>query len=141
MLACYFGKNFSSCHVFKGLPYEKRGGLELYVNAEKVGHAIKPLDRPNGGEWNEEPVLSPGAMDRTWRRVAKEPPIAMIGCHRTSNDTEFRDFCRPNTVFDELAIWTRKLEVNRTHNEVLYFTAGYGEMFYSFFSSFSYRTC
>ena len=125
---------------FKGLPYEKRGGLELYVNAEKVGHAIKPLDRPNGGEWNEEPVLSPGAMDRTWRRVAKEPPIAMIGCHRTSNDTEFRNFCRPNTVFDELAIWTRKLEVNRTHNEVLYFTAGYGEMFYSFFSSFQYRT-
>ena len=51
----------------------------MYVNAEKVGHAIKPLDRPNGGEWNEEPVLSPGAMDRTWRRVAKEPPIAMIG--------------------------------------------------------------
>ena len=38
------------------MPYEKRGGLELYVNAEKVGHAIKPLDRPNGGEWNEEPV-------------------------------------------------------------------------------------
>ena len=55
----------------------------------------------------------------------------MIGCHRTSNDTEFRDFGRPQSTFDELSIWTRKLEVNRTHNEVLYFTAGYGEMFYN----------
>ena len=55
------------------------------------------------------------------------PPIAMIGCHRTSDDETFRDFSRNGTAFDELSIWTRKLEVNRTHNEVLYFTAGYGK--------------
>ena len=49
-----------------------KGGLELYVNAEKVGHAIKPELRPvndtgNGndpnatavGAWIEKPTLNP----------------------------------------------------------------------------------
>ena len=51
----------------------------------------------------------------------------MIGCHRNSDDSSFRHFSRSGTAFDELSIWTRKLAVNRTHNEILYFTAGYGK--------------
>ena len=51
----------------------------------------------------------------------------MIGCHRNSDDSTFRHFSRSGTAFDELSIWTRKLAVNRTHNEILYFTAGYGK--------------
>lgn len=65
--------------------------------------------------------------ERTWRYVGAEPPIAMIGCHRNSEDSTFRHFSRSGTAFDELSIWTRKLTVNRTHNEILYFTAGYGK--------------
>ena len=107
----------------------------MYINAEKVGHAIKPLDRPNG-KWEEAAVLTPDKMDRSWRRVAQEPPVALIGCQRTSNETGFRDFNRPGTRFDELAIWTRKLEVNRTHNEVLYFTAGYGKFITVYFRNY-----
>ena len=30
--------------------------------------------------------------------------------------------------FDELALWTRKLGVNRTHDETEYFMAGYSEL-------------
>lgn len=112
-----------------------RGGLELYVNAEKVGHSMKPELRPEPsgnatvGEWEPRPQLEPVYTDRTWRYIAMTPPIAMIGCHRTSDDPTFRDFSRANTAFDELAVWTRKLEVNRTHNEILYFTAGYDPQF------------
>ena len=106
----------------------------MYVNAEKVGHAIKPELRPVVDEavdppersWTERPTLDPVYTERTWRYVATEPPVAMIGCHRNSDDQTFRDFARPGTNFDELAMWTRKLQVNRTHNEILYFTAGYG---------------
>lgn len=114
----------------------------MYVNAEKVGYAIKPELRPvqEGGNdtqntnasavgsWIERPTLNPVYTERTWRYVAAEPPIAMIGCHRNSDDATFRDFSRSGTAFDELTIWTRKLQVNRTHNEILYFTAGYGKV-------------
>jgi hypothetical protein len=109
------------------LSYGDRGGLELYVNAEKIGHAIKPLDRPIAGSWEEKATLIPVYTDPTWRNAAMTPPIAMIGCHRNSEDATFRDFCRAGTAYDEMTIWTRKLQVNRTHNEVLYFTGGYGK--------------
>ena len=107
------------------LPLDQQGGLELYVNAEKIGHAIKPLKKPET-EWIERPLLEPDWRKPSWNKIAETPPIMMIGCHRNSDDENYRDFCREETSFDELTIWTRKLNVNRTHNEVLYFTAGYG---------------
>ena len=123
----------------------------MFVNAEKVGYAIKPELRPiqegandtqdnNAtavGSWIEKPTLNPVYTERTWRYVGAEPPIAMIGCHRNSDDATFRDFSRSGTAFDELTIWTRKLQVNRTHNEILYFTAGYGK----FICHFIYHFC
>ncbi len=51
----------------------------------------------------------------------------MVGCHRNSRDDSFRDFGYGDAKYDELAIWTRKLRVNRTHDETLYFTGGYSE--------------
>ena len=107
----------------------------MYVNAEKIGHAIKPLKKPSRpppeveNKWIERPLLEPDWRKPSWNKIAEEAPIMMIGCHRNSDDENYRDFCREDTAFDELAIWTRKLNVNRTHNEVLYFTAGYDPQF------------
>jgi hypothetical protein len=51
----------------------------------------------------------------------------MVGCHRNMDDKKFRNFCMPNTKYDELAIWTRKLGTNASVDETLYFTGGYGK--------------
>lgn len=111
------------------------GGLELYVNSEKVGHAVFPLERPRygdpaapAGNWLEARPLDP--TDDTqygWDGMAVDPPVLMVGCHRHSGDTGFRDFSGKTTIFDELTIWTRQLEINRTHDETLYFLGGYCE--------------
>ncbi len=73
------------------IPYTERGGLELYVNAIKVGHAIKPLDPPKSvGSWIERSVLIPTYTDRTWRNVGTQAPVCMVGCHRNSDDKLYR---------------------------------------------------
>ena len=43
--------------------------------------------------------------------------------------TTYKDYARPGTAFDELAIWTRALKSNKTHNEMDYFLGGYGEAY------------
>ena len=37
------------------------------------------------------------------------PPLVLVGCQRTSNDSTFRNFAVPDASLDELAIWTRRL--------------------------------
>ena len=54
-------------------------------------------------------------------------PYIMIGCHRNSDDTDFRDFSFSSCSVDELAFWTRKLIVNRTHDETMYFMSEHSE--------------
>ncbi|XP_059078438.1 uncharacterized protein LOC131876911 [Tigriopus californicus] len=115
------------------LPYSERGGLELFVNAMKVGHSVLPMERPGVnetandlGSWAEGRVLTP---DGTWKGGPMDAPIILIGCHRNSDDLTFRYFRGQSVAFDELSIWTRKLEINRTHDESLYFLGGYMAQF------------
>ena len=107
---------------------------QLYVNSEKVGHAVFPLNRPGSdltagekGHWEEAPLLDP--YEQHWpEEQAVQTPVIMVGCHRHSFDSGFRGFMSKRTALDELAIWTRFLVVNRTHDETLYFTGGYSEL-------------
>ena len=108
---------------------------QLYINTEKVGHSILPIHRPDyappsdSGAWIEQQPLTADENDKeSWQTLEdKTPPIIMIGCHRHSEDKKFRDFSLPRAQFDELAIWTRKLSVNRSVNELLYFRGGYSK--------------
>ncbi len=89
----------------------------------RFGDAAAPA-----GNWLEARPLDP--TDDTqygWEGKAERPPVLMVGCHRHSGDNDFRDFSQKRSVFDEVNIWTRQLEVNRTHDETLYFTGGYCE--------------
>ena len=98
------------------------------MNAEKVGHAIYPVDKPAAtGKWDVKPQWSVEVRNEKKRRESYEIPFYMIGCHRTVDDTKFRDFCRPGTSFDEVAIWTRKLVKNKTIDEIVMFMGGYGK--------------
>ncbi len=109
--------------------------LQLYVDSKRVAHAIYPLTRPNEGEaetpkgkWLEAKPLDPeDATQSGWPEEVKgsKKPVIMVGCHRTSADEGFRDFSQSEATFDEIAVWTRRLEINRTHEETLYFTGGY----------------
>ena len=113
---------------------EEWGGLEMYVNAEKVGHAIQPIQRPKYvnqsdiGIWVDAGPLTPNPADPAWGGHDR-PPVIMVGCHRNTDDSSFRHYATSATSYDELSIWTRKLEVNRTHEETLYFTGGYRPIF------------
>ena len=111
--------------------------LQLYVNSEKVGHAIFPLQRPRYdaasndlGAWLEGPSLDPvDPAQPGWNtQVALRAPVLMLGCHRTAADAAFRDYADYAVRrYDEVNIWVRRLEVNRTHDETLYFNGGYCE--------------
>lgn len=65
-------------------------------------------------------VKAPGVTtaDETGRDLEQQRPILMFGCHRNSHDSKFRDFALTGSKMDEFAWWGRKLQVNRTHNEV-----------------------
>lgn len=106
------------------------GGLELFVNAKKVGHSIFPLEKPSAN-WIEGGQLIPSENDDTWNVLPypRRPPVLMVGCHRNEDSPTFEYFGDYNSSFDELAIWTRKLRVNRTHDETLLFLDGYSEFF------------
>jgi len=97
----------------------------MYINGKKVGHAVLPLNRPAGG-WINGGVLQGKPSDLTWKGINYNSPIIMIGCHRNADDKKFRDFCMPNVLYDELAIWVRRLGNNASVDETLYFMGGYG---------------
>ncbi len=91
-----------------------------------------PLKRPQildpKDMWIHAGALQPNDLDPTWAGVAKKRPVLMVGCHRNSDDYKFRDFIKANSSFDELTIWTRKLNKNKSVDEALYFTGGYREI-------------
>ena len=111
---------------------EVRGGLELFVNLEKVGQTVLPLERPDGGWITLDPVTIP-AKDSSGKSIPdkyEEAPVMTFGCHwDTMEDGELLPtpgFAHYHeAVLDEVAIWTRKLERNKTHDETLYFLGGY----------------
>ena len=118
----------------------ERGGLELYFNLEKVGHAVLPVPRPDDGAgnavpWTEEPPLSLPALDPAGNPIpgaVEGPAVMMFGCQYEQME-EGQAVAPPKfdhfheAIFDEMAIWTRKLNKNKTHDETLYFLGGYVE--------------
>ena len=109
-----------------------RGGLQMFVNKEKVGHSVLPIDRPAAGTWDELPAVGIPARDPAGNPIgtAQEgPPVMMFGCHYEQMEDGaavgpgFDHF--HEAVFDEMAIWTRELKINKTHDESLYFLGGY----------------
>jgi hypothetical protein len=106
----------------------------MFINGEKYGHAPMPLPRPgadaqgNGGKWMSRDALD-ADLD-TWDGLdgsskTQKPPFLMVGCHRTSDDTDYRDYGYVNSQYDELAFWDRRLVTNRSVDETLYFAGGY----------------
>ena len=109
-----------------------RGGLQMFVNKEKVGHSVLPIERPAAGTWDEKPAVGIPAKDPAGNPIgtAQEgPPVMMFGCHYEQMEDGaavgpgFDHF--HEAVFDEMAIWTRELKINKTHDESLYFLGGY----------------
>jgi hypothetical protein len=107
----------------------------MYVNAEKVGQSYLPLERPGTnamagekGSWIAKSTLQQVTTISavTGASQTQTAAMAMVGCHRNSDDLNFRDFAYPNTIFDELAIFDHRLTVNRSVNEILFFTGGSG---------------
>ena len=53
-------------------------------------------------------------------------PVMLIGCHKTGDvDDDYRHF--GGGAYDELAIWTRRLIVNRSIDETHFFTGGHSK--------------
>ena len=72
-------------------PLSERGGLEMYVNKKKVGHALHPLEKPSNGDWVPMPMGNGPVttIDEDGEEQEQTWPIMMIGCHRNSMDAEF----------------------------------------------------
>ena len=109
----------------------ERGGLKLYFNLEQVGQSILPLARPAAG-WTELPELSLPAMDPAGNPIpggVEGPPVMIFGCQYNKLDSsEPEGFAfHQDAIFDEMAIWTRKLEKTKSIDETLYFMGGYVE--------------
>ena len=116
--------------------------MQLYVEGSEVGRTHAPLPRPpavgnNTGGWKvswKKSVVS-DLLDGSNLGVRHSAPFLVLGCDFDQAawtggsrwSTEFRDHARPGTAFDELAMWTRALKKNKTHNEIDYFLGGYGE--------------
>jgi len=106
---------------------EKMGGLEMFVNLEKVGHSILPESTDRGSTtWKPQPPLTHDGTE-TGR------PVMMLGCHQNSDlkeNNEFTGFAGTEdspALFDELAIWRRRL----APYELSFFMGGYAAEFES----------
>merc|ERR1719245_569720 len=122
---------------------EERGGLEMYVNLEKVGQSLLPLQRPGfvpgnattpdiPGSWTQLPPVQVPGRDGSGDLNGKMDgaPVMMFGCHWNQmadgvNTIPAKFDYYNQASIDEAAIWTRQLTINKTHDETLYFLGGY----------------
>lgn len=88
---------------------EKMGGLEMYINLEKVGHTIVPDSTARGStQWTPEPRL-------THNGNPKGRPVMMFGCHQNSELQKAGKFIgfagtdESPALIDEVAIWKYRL--------------------------------
>ena len=124
--------NFPNLNNWVVLNPVDRGGLEMYVNQVRVGQAVQPLPRPPTN-WTQLPPLQLPAKDPSGTVIPGKfegAPVMMFGCQYTQVENgasltppTFKYFHA--AVFDEMAIWTRKLVTNKTVDETLYFLGGY----------------
>ena len=96
-------------------PQEKKGGLEMYVNLQKVGHSLMPEYTDAGfPTYTQAPAHQIGGFD---------PPVMTIGCHWDYETEKFMHF--GNGEYDEVADWSRRLNTNSTHDETTFFFGGF----------------
>ena len=105
---------------------EKMGGLEMFINLEKVGHSVLPESTDRGStRWTAQPALT---SDGT----PAGQPVMMLGCHQNAllkekgnKFTGFAGSAGSPALFDEVAIWRHRLE----NFELSYFLGGYSAEF------------
>ena len=104
---------------------EKMGGLELYINKEKVGHSILPeLTAAGSTMWKAQPRLSADGTETG-------PSVMMFGCHQNSDmqqEGTFNGYAGTDespAAIDEVAVWKKQL----ANNELDYFYGGYSAEF------------
>ncbi len=95
------------------LPPEKLGGLNVYVNREKVGHTLLP-EFTKAGTQTFVPVKQ--------KIDGHEPPVIMLGCGYDYETKKFYGFS--GGEYDELAVWKRELGKNATYDEIQFFLGG-----------------
>lgn len=107
----------------KGL--EKMGGLEMFINLNKVGHTILPEPTDRGSTiWIPQPRLSEDGTE-------EGRPVVMFGCHQNSEmqlKNEFTGYAGTDeapALIDEFAIWKHRLE----NHEIEYLYGGYNPEF------------
>ena len=100
---------------------EKMGGLEMFINLEKVGHTIVPDSTARGSTiWTAEQRLTHNGRPRG-------KPVMMFGCHQNSELQEFGEFVgfagtdESPALIDEVAIWRRALP----NSQLNYFYGGF----------------
>ena len=100
---------------------EKMGGLEMYINLEKVGHTIVPDSTARGSTiWTAEPRL-------THNGRPNGRPVMMFGCHQNSElqlTGQFVGFAGTDTspaIIDEVAVWRKSLP----NSQLNYFYGGF----------------
>lgn len=96
-------------------PMTKLGGLELFVNLERVGHSLLP-EFTEAGSSSFSPVEG-------YTINGAPPPVVMVGCHYDHANAKFDHFS--GAEFDEIALWSRKLGTNATHDETIFFFGGF----------------
>ena len=95
----------------------KLGGLELYINHEKVAQTVLP-EFTNVGSRTYVEVEDYDIM-------GNPPPVLMLGCGYNYGAEKFDHFGKGE--YDELAAWSRPLITNAEIDETIYFLGGFGE--------------
>jgi hypothetical protein len=103
----------------KTTPVLQLGGLELYINQERVGQVLLP-EYTEAGLATFEPVLD-------YKINGQDPPVIMMGCHFDHESQAFSG--HSGGEYDEAALWNKELVVNDTIDETVFFLGAYGNIF------------
>ena len=104
---------------------ENMGGLEMFINLQKVGHSILPESTSRGSTiWIPQPRLTHDGTETG-------EPVIMFGCHQNSEMQKTKEFtgfagtAANPALIDEAAIWRHRLKPY----EVPFFYGGYSPEF------------
>lgn len=100
-------------------PISKLGGLEMFINTVSVGTTLMPEKEDKEGTQTFTSKVA--SID------GKTPPVVSIGCAWNYETGEFDR--HSGGEYDELAMWTRQLVKNATHNELPFMYGGYSPDF------------
>lgn len=105
----------------------KLGGIQLFLNLEMIGHSLLPEEKDCSCTTT---ACDPADLSNYKCKnsdVAMQDPLTpitmMIGCHKTKNNPELRNFA--GGVFDEVAFWNKRIPDEEKHM----FLGGWKESF------------